>query len=82
MQNLVLITIDCLRSDHVGYLGYKKITPNIDELAGKGLSFSQAVSTAPCTPLSFLSIFTSTPVSHHRRVEDETHPKIFEINKK
>lgn len=81
MQNLVLITIDCLRSDHVGFFGYKKITPNIDELARKGLSFSQAVSTAPCTPLSFLSIFTSTFTSHNRRVKDETHPKIFEINK-
>ena len=80
MQNLVLITIDCLRSGHVGCLGYEKITPNIDKLAWGGLSFSQAVSTAPCTPLSFLSIFTSDFPSNHKRIEVETHPKIFKIN--
>jgi len=35
--NVVLITIDTLRADHVGCYGYKQIkTPNIDGLAADG----------------------------------------------
>src|SRR4029077_4874107 len=35
--NVVLITVDTLRADHIGCYGYKQIkTPNIDSLAGDG----------------------------------------------
>ena len=60
-MNLILITIDCLRADHLGCLGYpKKTTPNLDYLASKGMLFSQAISTGHMTPSSFASIFGST----------------------
>jgi arylsulfatase A-like enzyme len=59
--NLILITIDCLRADHLSCLGYsKETTPNLDCLASKGLLFSQAISTSPFTPASLISVFTST----------------------
>jgi len=58
--NLVLITIDCLRADHLGCLGYpKKITPNLDRLASTGTLFTQAISVSHGTPSSFISIFAS-----------------------
>ena len=60
-MNLVLVTIDCLRADHLSCLGYfKKTTPNLDYLASGGALFRQAISVAPGTPFSFLAAFTST----------------------
>lgn len=60
-MNLILITIDCLRADHVSCLGYsKKTTPNLDYLASRGVLFSQAISVGPGTPESFIAILTST----------------------
>lgn len=59
--NVLLITIDCLRADHVGSLGYpRNTTPNIDKLAESGVLFTSAFSTGPSTQVSFSSIFTST----------------------
>lgn len=60
-KNLILITIDCLRADHMSCMGYpKKTTPNIDQLASTGILFTQAISVGPSTPSSFISSFTST----------------------
>jgi len=65
-MNLILITIDCLRADHLGCLGYsKKTTPNLDNLASAGALFTQAISVGPETPTSFKAMFTSTyPLMH------------------
>ena len=39
--NVVLITLDTLRPDHLGCYGYALIqTPHIDQLAGSGARFS------------------------------------------
>jgi len=47
--NVVLFTIDTLRSD-LGFAGYPKpVTPNIDELAKKSIVFERAYSTASYT---------------------------------
>lgn len=60
-ENVVLITIDCLRADHTGYMGYERdITPNIDELSENGVSFTQAISNGPSTNFSFPSILASS----------------------
>lgn len=59
--NMMLITIDCLRADHVSCLGYvRKTTPNLDNFAKKGVLFTQAIANGSSTPTSFLSIVTST----------------------
>ncbi len=59
--NIILITIDCLRADHVGCYGYEvSTTPNLDQLAAKGTLFAQAISQGPGTTFAFPSIMSST----------------------
>jgi glucan phosphoethanolaminetransferase (alkaline phosphatase superfamily) len=48
--NVVLITIDTLRADHVGCYGYQQIkTPNIDSLATDGARFARAFTSLPAS---------------------------------
>ncbi len=67
--NVVLITIDTLRSDHVHCYGYQDVkTPTLDALAQRGVLFEQAVAQAPLTDPSHASIFTGEyPTRHHVR---------------
>jgi arylsulfatase A-like enzyme/Flp pilus assembly protein TadD len=59
--NVVLITIDTLRADHVGCYGYKQIkTPNIDGLAADGTRFERAFAVVPVTLPSHTSMLTGT----------------------
>lgn len=60
-ENIVLITVDCLRADHLSLYGYKKNnTPNIDGLASEGVTFTEAIANGSHTAISFPSILTST----------------------
>ena len=59
--NVVVITIDTLRPDHLGCYGYKQIrTPNIDALAEDGTRFEHAYTSVPVTLPSHTTIFTGT----------------------
>jgi arylsulfatase A-like enzyme/cytochrome c-type biogenesis protein CcmH/NrfG len=59
--NVVLITIDTLRADHLGCYGYKQIkTPNIDGLAADGVRFASAFAVVPVTLPSHSSMLTGT----------------------
>jgi arylsulfatase A-like enzyme/Tfp pilus assembly protein PilF len=59
--NVVFITIDTLRADHLGCYGYKQIrTPNIDALAADGVRFERAYTPVPVTLPSHTVIFTGT----------------------
>jgi arylsulfatase A-like enzyme/Tfp pilus assembly protein PilF len=59
--NVVFITIDTLRPDHLGCYGYKQIqTPNIDSLAADGIRFERAYTSVPVTLPSHTVIFTGT----------------------
>ncbi len=59
--NILLITIDALRADHLGAYGYARTTsPNIDRLASEGVRFQRAVSQWPLTSPSFASMMSST----------------------
>ena len=59
--NVLLITIDTLRADHLGCYGYKQIkTPNIDALAAEGTRFDRAFAVVPVTLPSHASILTGT----------------------
>lgn len=65
-QDVFLITIDTLRSDHVGCYGYQRIqTPTIDELAKQGIRFAQAFTPSPITNTSHTSILTGLLPSSH-----------------
>ena len=68
--NVILISLDTLRPDHLGCYGYPRETsPNLDRLARSGVVFKTARSQAPWTLPSHMSLFTSMLPSHNR-VED------------
>lgn len=59
--NLLLITVDTLRADHLSAWGYARPTsPRIDRLAAEGARFAAAQVQWPKTGPSFASMFTST----------------------
>jgi arylsulfatase A-like enzyme len=58
--NVVFISIDSLRPDHLSCYGYaRKTSPNIDRLAREGVLFSNAFSTSSWTLPAHLSMLTS-----------------------
>jgi len=58
--NLLVISIDTLRADHVSCYGYeRRTTPNIDRLASQGHRFSNAYTSIPTTLPAHISLFTS-----------------------
>jgi arylsulfatase A-like enzyme len=61
-QSLVLVTVDCLRADHVGFLGYRRpTTPFLDEVAREALIFQNAVVAGAPTYYYFPAILASRP---------------------
>lgn len=74
MRNVLLVTIDSLRADHVGYHGYERdTTPNIDAHATTGSRFTNAFAHVGGTRFSFPSILSGvTPMMHggHERIAD------------
>jgi len=71
--NVILISIDTLRADHLGVYGYEGTTsPTLDELASSSLVFTNAFAPAPWTLPSHASMFTGRlPYEHgagHRDV--------------
>jgi choline-sulfatase len=64
--NVLLITIDTLRADHVGSYGYAAAqTPAIDALAARGVRFAQATTVAPLTLPAHASLMTGTFPGYH-----------------
>jgi choline-sulfatase len=64
--NLLLVTIDTLRADHVGAYGYTKgETPALDGLARGGVLVEDAVVQVPQTRPSHVSIFTGREPYEH-----------------
>ena len=57
--NVLLITIDTLRADHLGMYGYPRPTsPNLDKLAADGTLFEHGWAHAPSTRYSIPAILT------------------------
>ncbi|MEZ5978259.1 MAG: sulfatase [Planctomycetota bacterium] len=64
--NVLLVTVDCLRADHVGAYGYERdTTPNIDALARESELFENSWSHAPFTAPSHASLLTSLVTESH-----------------
>jgi len=74
--NVLLITIDTLRADHLGCYGYQSpggkpdadaasVSPRLDQLAREGVLFENAVCTAIVTDPSHASILTSLYPGEH-----------------
>jgi arylsulfatase A-like enzyme len=67
MRNVLLISLDTLRADHLGAYGYGRPTsPTIDRmLAAEGVVFERAYTAFPATPASHMTIFTGLlPCAH------------------
>jgi arylsulfatase A-like enzyme len=64
--NVILLTVDALRPDHLGCYGYPRNTsPAIDSLAASGVRFNNAVVQYPMTSPNFATMFTGTyPTTH------------------
>ena len=65
-RGCILISIDTLRSDHLGAYGYGQPTsPNVDAFRRDAVLFSAAIAQAPSTLASHASMLTSLLVPQH-----------------
>jgi len=65
--DVLLITVDTLRPDHLGLYGYERATsPNLDRWLADAAVFERAYSTEANTPPSVVSILSGLPPHEHR----------------
>ena len=65
-RHVILISLDTLRSDHLGCYGYNRDTsPNIDLLARDGVRFAETRASSPWTLPSHLSMMTALDTINH-----------------
>jgi arylsulfatase A-like enzyme/Flp pilus assembly protein TadD len=77
--NVILITLDTVRADRMGFLGSKNgLTPQLDALATQSVVFEHAYSQAPITPVSHATILTGTYPQYHgiRNFGDRLPPSV------
>ncbi|MDH5675460.1 MAG: sulfatase-like hydrolase/transferase [Myxococcales bacterium] len=70
-QNLVVIQLDALRPDHLGFAGYRRPTsPNLDRFAARALFFRNAYTPSPSTRFAMSSMFSGYDVGRlpHRNL--------------
>jgi len=77
--NIILISIDTLRPDHLGCYGYSRNTsPNLDQLSKESIIFKNCFSTTSWTLPAHISLLTSlTPANHQvyfpsQKMKDDT----------
>src|SRR5262245_44197916 len=65
-RNVVLISIDTLRADHLSCYGYERPTsPQIDAFAQRGARFERAISSSGWTVPAHMTMFTGLdPFAH------------------
>jgi arylsulfatase A-like enzyme len=68
--NVLLVSLDTLRADHLGFEGYRRsdgfdVSPRLDRLAASSLEFRRARSFAPYTLPAHASLFTGVPPQVH-----------------
>ncbi|MBN1356724.1 sulfatase-like hydrolase/transferase [bacterium] len=63
--DILLISIDTLRADHLGCYGYHRKTPNIDRLATRSIIFDAVVSPVPLTLPSHATMLTGLIPPRH-----------------
>jgi len=65
--NIILISIDTMRADHLGCYGYgRPTTPNIDELSRDSALFLNTLSPAPFTLPAHMSMLTGLVPTNHQ----------------
>ena len=80
-NNVILITIDCLRKDHMSLYGYNKsTTPFLEEISKNSYIFNNFFAASPWTGPAIVSIYTGLyPKKHGCGFFDE--PSNFDIQK-
>ena len=69
--NILLITLDTTRSDHLSLYGYAyETSPFLEELAAGSTVFTEAYAAAPATAPSHATLFTSRSPLNHRVVKN------------
>jgi arylsulfatase A-like enzyme len=69
--NLLLISLDTTRGDHLSVYGYeRRTTPNLEFFATEGVLFREAYAPAPTTGPSHATMFTSLAPITHRVVKN------------
>jgi len=67
--NVILISIDTLRADHLGCYGYERPTsPEINRLAKDSVLFEKSISTTSWTLPAHVSLLTSLNTSKHKAI--------------
>ena len=67
--NILLIMIDQLRFDTLGFMGNNVVkTPHIDTLAGEGVVFNKAYSSCPSCIPARAALFTGLSQKNHKRI--------------
>lgn len=67
--NVVLVSFDTVRADHLGFHGYRRpTTPNLDRLAAVSVVFENAISQSAWTRPAHVSMFTGLYPSEHGMV--------------
>ncbi|HUT84328.1 MAG TPA: sulfatase-like hydrolase/transferase, partial [Thermodesulfobacteriota bacterium] len=83
--NIILITLDTVRADHVSCYGYERqTTPNLDAFSREGVLYKNAYATASWTLPSHASIFTGMyPTKHgaHFNTDSTQVARYFESQK-
>ncbi len=77
--NVLLITIDTLRADHLSCYGYRRpTTPALDRLAAEGARFTNAMSSGSWTPPALFSLATGAQANQHRVIgwSDRMNPEL------
>ena len=71
--NVILISIDTLRADHLGSYGHIRDTsPNMDNLAEAGILYENAFAPAPWTLPSMVSMHTSLYAYKHGAIDSHS----------
>lgn len=66
VRNVILISIDTLRADHLGCYGYERPTsPSIDAFASRGARFEKAMSSSSWTVPAHMTMFTGVDPPMH-----------------
>jgi len=80
IRNVVLISIDTCRADHLSCYGFEKqTTPNIDKISQEAVLFTHAISPVPITLSAHSSMLTGTYPPYHK-VHDNMNYKLDESN--
>lgn len=78
--NVVLLTIDTLRADHLSFHGYERDTsPNLKALAERSIVFENAVSQRTFTAPALATVLTGTYPPTHKTYDNESHLRLTNV---